>query len=297
MTPSFQFIQDIFNAAQLYPQKIAVVLDDQCWTYSELVEKVQCVASHLHSAGVIQGQLIYQIVERGFSMICGLLGIICVGGVYCPINPTDPIDRIGALLNQIQGHYILLHEKTRNQVSFANIRHIISLDSILSPVSHVEDTSNLPACNQNGPIFIICTSGTTGRPKAIVHTHKSFSASIGAYAQWDAGLYTTQDQVLQVVNCSWILHLVEVALPLVMGGVIVLLRPGGNLDMPYFSQTLLNQQVTTLMINPGIVKALTNYLETSKQLGTFNFVRNLCITGDYEIYVYSRNWNFLLILI
>ena len=125
MTSSFQFLRDFFNAAQLHPQKIAVVLDDQCWTYAELVEKIQCVASHLHNTDVIQGQLIYQIVERGFPMICGLLGIICIGGVYCPINPTDPVDRMAILFEQIQGQYILLHEKTRDRVLSATIFNML----------------------------------------------------------------------------------------------------------------------------------------------------------------------------
>jgi acyl-coenzyme A synthetase/AMP-(fatty) acid ligase len=289
MTSSLQILRELFNVAQVHPQKVAVALDDQVWTYSELVEMVECVANHLHSLNVVQGQIIYQFVERGFPMICGLLGIMCIGGVYCPINPTEPYDRIAALLEQIQGQYAVLHEKTRNQFPSAAVRHIISLDTILVPCSHGEDIYNLPLCNECGPAYIICTSGTTGRPKAIVHTHQSFSASNYAYAKWDVGMYTMHDQVLQVVTCSWNLHLAEVALPLILGGTLVLLRPGGNLDMAYFSRTLVYQQVTTLLISPALIRALTSYIEMSQQLDTFKSVRSLCATGNYGCFIYSGN--------
>jgi non-ribosomal peptide synthetase component F len=222
-------------------------------------------------------------------MICGLLGIMCAGGVYCPINPTEPYDRIVALLEQTQGQFVLLDDKTRDRFPTKAVQHVLSLDSILFSWSHDEDMYDLPASNECGPAYIICTSGTTGRQKIVVHTHRSFSATYHVYAQNDVGLYTTRDQVLQVATCSWNLHLEEVALPLIVGGTLVLLRPGGNLDMTYFSQTMIDQQVTTLIIGPGIIRALTNYIETNQQLGTFNSVRKLCVTGDYKFFIYSAN--------
>jgi acyl-coenzyme A synthetase/AMP-(fatty) acid ligase len=146
-------------------------------------------------------------------------------------------------------------------------------------------------------VYIICTSGTTGRPKAIVHTHQSFSASNYAYAKWDVGMYTARDQVLQVATCSWILHLTEVALPLILGGTLVLLRPGDHLDMAYFSKTLVYQQVTTLLIGPGLIRALTSYIETSQQLDAFKSVRNLCTAGNYGCFIYSGSYIFSIFLI
>jgi non-ribosomal peptide synthetase component F len=289
MTPWFNVLRDMVNIAEKHPQKIAVLLDDQAWTYGELIEKVQCVAWHLHSLKIDQGQIIYQVLERGFEMICGLLGIMCAGGVYCPINPTEPSDRVTSLLEQIQGQYAVLHGKTRSQFPSAAVRHVVSLDIILVPWSYDEDMYDLSVCHECGPAYIICTSGTTGRPKAIIHTHRSFSASNYAYAKWDVDMYTAREQVLQVATCSWILHLTEVALPLIVGGTLVLLRPGGHLDMAYFSQTLIYQQVTTLLIGPGIIRALTDYLEKSHIFETFNLVRNLCTAGDYECSIYFGN--------
>ena len=272
--------------AQLFPQKIAIVLDDQTWTYSELVEQVERVICHLNRLKIAQGQIIYQFVERGFEMACGLLGIMCAGGVYCALNPTEPSERLVSIIKQIKGQYVIVHKATRNQFpGGTTVKHVILMEEVLSPLSDFQYIDDRPACKECGAAFIVCTSGTTGRPKAVVHTHKSYSASIIAHINWDVGLYTIQDQVLQVASSSWILHLMEISLPLVVGGTLVLLRPSGYLDMGYFSQTVSCQKVTTLIIGPGIIRALTSYLEMSQRLETFDFVRNLCVAGDYELLI------------
>ena len=281
---SFHVLQKLCDTVQTYPQKVAVALDEQVWTYSELLEKIERVVIHLYSLNIVHGQIIYQYLERDFQMVCGLFGILCAGGVYCPINLTDPIDRLVVLLEQIQGQYVLLHEKTRHKFPSATVDHVISLDVILHPFSYAEDIHDLPVCNEYGAAYILCTSGTTGQQKLILHTHRSFSASDCTFIPSHAQMYTVRDQVLQVASCSWIPHMTEISMPLIMGGTLILLRPGGHLNMLYFSQTVFRQQVNTLLIGPTLIQALTSYLEMSQQLEIFKFVRHVSVSGDYEFH-------------
>ena len=130
--------------------------------------------------------------------------------------------------------------------------------------------------------YIICTSGTTGRQKAIVHTQCSLSASIDALIQWDLEIYSPRDQVVQIASCSWAMHLLEIFPPLVLGTALILLRPGGNLDMAYFTQTLIKRQVNTLTIGLTMARILADYLKISQQVDTFRRVRNLCVTGQFH---------------
>ncbi|CAF4402722.1 unnamed protein product, partial [Adineta steineri] len=103
-----------------------------------------------------------------------------IGGVYCPLNPTLPPGRLNTILEQMQGQYVLVHEKTLDQFPIATVQHVIVLNNIFSPSLDIEVMSDLPISREYGAAFIIFTSGTTGLPKAVVHTHRSFSASISA---------------------------------------------------------------------------------------------------------------------
>lgn len=293
MSLKFHVLQELFTTAQKYPQKIAVILDDQAWTYSELIGNIACVVNHLQNLQTSRGQIIYQYMDRGFEMVCGLFGILCADGVYCSIDPTEPADRLVGLLQQIKGHYVLLHTRTRHQFPLTAVRHMVSLDVVVHSLSCGEEIRDLPTCSGRGAAYIICTSGTSGRQKLVLHTHKSFSASGYNCAQSNVWMHTVQHHVLQVASCSWALHLREISMALIMGGTLVLLQPGGHLNMTYFIRTLARQQVTTLLIGPAMIRTLTNHMETNQQFEAFQCVRRLCTTGDNTLSNDSECFNCL----
>jgi non-ribosomal peptide synthetase component F len=140
-------LEIFFQAACVFPQKVAIELDDQIWTYAELLANVICVTSHLK---IEIGQIICQYVERSMEMVCGLLGIMCAGGVYCPLNPAEPLMRTHSLIGEVQGRVILVHEATRNRFSNMDCQQIqtIDLEQILS-MNNREDVF------QKGNLFCI----------------------------------------------------------------------------------------------------------------------------------------------
>lgn len=287
MTSSSHFLKQLFTVAETQAQKLALVLDDQSWTYGELIDKVKSVVRQLHKSKIVQGQIIFQFVERGFDMICGLLAIMCVGGVYCAISPAEPANRLARFLEQIQGQYVLVHRKTHHRFPPRTVKNVLILDDILLQVSCVTSTDDSLLYRDYGAAFIIPTSGTTGRPKLVVHTHKSLSAMVATYTQWNGGICRNGDQNLQSASCSWILHLWEITSTLTIGGTLILLRPNGHLDMSYFSKTLFCQQVTALSTGPATIRALTHYLKESQRLETLRFMRNIT-TGGNERFPISR---------
>lgn len=130
--PSKNIIEMFFEVTYTFPQQIAIELNEQTWTYGELLMNTICVARNLQ---IEIGTIVYQYVDRSLEMICGLLGIMCAGGIYCPLNPTDPPMYIRELINDIQGRYVLVHENTHekfssiisDQIPIINLEHILSV--------------------------------------------------------------------------------------------------------------------------------------------------------------------------
>jgi non-ribosomal peptide synthetase component F len=137
------------EVACAYPNQVAIELDEQIWTYGELLTSVIRV---VHRLDIEAGQIIYQYVDRSLEMVCGMLGIMCAGGVYCPLNPSDPPIRTRSLLDEIQGRVALIHESTRDKFSSMNNQDIqlIDLDQLLSmniTVNNVIEKGNFVLLN------------------------------------------------------------------------------------------------------------------------------------------------------
>ena len=123
--------EKFFEMALASPQQVVIELDEQIWTYGELLTYVTSVAGYLE---IEVGQIVYQYVNRSLEMVCGLLGIMCAGGVYCSLNPADPSIRTSLLLDEIQGRLVLVHKSTRDKFSSIGDDRIkmIDLEQILS---------------------------------------------------------------------------------------------------------------------------------------------------------------------
>ncbi|CAF1112710.1 unnamed protein product [Adineta steineri] len=252
--PSTNVLDMFSQVARLSTQQVAIELNEQIWTYDELLSNVTRVVHHLR---LETNQIVCQYVDRSLEMVCGMLGIMCAGGIYCPLNLSDPPIRIHSLLDEIQCRLVLVHGRTHEQFTSINSEQ------------------------GDNPSFIICTSGTTGRPKVIVHTHASLVAGLQALINWDI---KHGDKVLQVAGSAWLIHVLEIFLPLVKkpASTLVLLQPGDNSNMTRLCRTIKDKQITIVMIGSSLLKALLDYLDLKNDRfdDTLKRLRIVWLTGE-----------------
>ncbi|CAF1536453.1 unnamed protein product, partial [Adineta ricciae] len=156
-----------------YPQKLAVELDGQSITYSELLYFAQVLSVQLlkkYQVGL--GDIVYQCVERSLSMIIGIMATELIGGVYCPLSPRDPKQRLHLLVQQTQSRIVLAHHLTKNK--FHDLSNEISLVNIdcgfySTGVTMCIDHHLFSHINTKpkNVAYVIFTSGSTGIPKAV----------------------------------------------------------------------------------------------------------------------------------
>ncbi|CAF4252044.1 unnamed protein product, partial [Adineta steineri] len=164
-----------------HPQKLAVELDEQSLTYCELLYYVQVFSlTLLNEYHVYSGEVVCQCVERSLSMVIGIMGIEMAGGIYCPLSPRDPQQRLHSLVQQTHCRLTLVHHLTNTKFDHDIV--LLDIDSILNVnnMNTVMDNNCLSSVRVKGEeiAYIIFTSGSTGTPKAVQVRHKNFIGCI-----------------------------------------------------------------------------------------------------------------------
>ncbi|WP_414478747.1 AMP-binding protein, partial [Pseudomonas putida] len=153
--------------AQRTPQAIAVSAEEGELTFEQLNAQANRLAHHLIGLGVKPDDRVAICVERGLSMMVGLLGILKAGGAYVPVDPDYPAERIRHMLTDSDPVAVLVHAATRHVPEHGVI---VDLDAHLS----LELPASNPKVQGLTPqhlAYVIYTSGSTGLPKGVMNEH------------------------------------------------------------------------------------------------------------------------------
>ena len=85
-------------------------------TYQELNERANRLANKMKYAGMEPGTVIGVCLERSPDMIIGLLAILKAGGIYVPLDPDYPNDRLKFILEDARIEVILTHDRTEEKI-------------------------------------------------------------------------------------------------------------------------------------------------------------------------------------
>ncbi|CAF1069105.1 unnamed protein product [Adineta steineri] len=267
--------------AMKYPQKLAVELDEQSLTYAELLYYSQCISLYLlYHYDVKSGDIVCQCVERSLAMVIGILSIAMVGGVYCPLSPQDPPQRLQTLLNQTHSRLVMIHFFT-NSISEINVVRM-NIDTAITVTDiyvdiNLHKLSKVSVTPEN-IVFTIFTSGSTGIPKAVQLRHRNFTEFIHSFVH--AGVLSKCDTIIQMARCSFDNHLLSLIGTLMTGGTLVMLRPNGNMDLEYLAEVLNQKQVTVMHCVPSLLNSLFTFLKENKHRSAVKCLRSLCSGGE-----------------
>ncbi|CAF1675391.1 unnamed protein product, partial [Adineta ricciae] len=277
-----QIISQLFyEKASNYSQKVAVDLDEQFLTYSELLVYAQHLAVVLiDTHGVKVGDIVCQCVERSLSMVIGIMAIETVGAVYCPLSPQDPLHRLHALVEQTHSRLVLVHASTRE--IFDGHHALLDIDQALNMNSEVSDNDrdrlSHVAVSGDNIGYVIFTSGSTGTPKAVQVRQRNFVEAIRSLVE--VGTFSENDTVAQIVRCSFDIHVEDIIGTLIVGATLVMLRPEGPMDFEYLSRVLVDHHITYIHAVPTLLTAFFIYLQQNHKTCAASSLRSVCCIGE-----------------
>ena len=80
------------------PEAVAVVLDQERWSYAELNREADRLARRLRRRGVGPEVRVGLLTERCLEMVAAMLGVLKAGGAYVPLDPSYPAERLHFML-------------------------------------------------------------------------------------------------------------------------------------------------------------------------------------------------------
>ncbi|MFG1944014.1 amino acid adenylation domain-containing protein [Nonomuraea sp. NPDC048826] len=193
------------------PDKIALVAGAERLTYAALDEAANRLAARLAAAGAGPGTLVAICAAKSAACVTAMLAVARTGAAHLPLDPSYPTARLELVLAD-SGAHLLLTEGEPVTIGVPVIR----LDEDQPPAAPFAAAPPDPA----SPAYVIYTSGSTGRPKGVVVPHRALTNLL--YGMRDL-LGSTEDDVwLSVSALTFDISLLEIYLPLVTGGRLVL---------------------------------------------------------------------------
>ncbi|WP_158708263.1 non-ribosomal peptide synthetase [Streptomyces sp. NRRL S-455] len=168
------------------PGKTALIAPDATYSYAELNASANRLARRLVELGVGPERPVAIAVPRRTELVVGMLAVLKAGGMYVPIDPEYPADRIRHMIEDSDPALVLTTSDVDAQVR----------EECCGPLTFVMDDPqtgrslrqhsgiNLVDADRSGPLlprhpaYIIYTSGSTGRPKGVVIEHQALSAFV-----------------------------------------------------------------------------------------------------------------------
>jgi non-ribosomal peptide synthetase component F len=164
------------------PDGVALACGDQRVTYGQLNARANQLANYLQRHGVAPETRVAISLDRSVDLIVGLLGILKAGGVYVPLDPSYPGERLSFMLRDC-GAQIVLTESSLGNLFQGYAGKVVCVDSIAEFLERYPDTNPTGGVDISNLAYILYTR-PTGRPKGVAMTH----ACLANLLQWHRAL-------------------------------------------------------------------------------------------------------------
>ncbi|GAC1331503.1 MAG: long-chain fatty acid--CoA ligase [Candidatus Dormibacteria bacterium] len=267
----------VSSAARRWPADVALACGNSRLTYAQLDRAVARVAADLAERGLQPGDPVAVMAGTGLEFPVLAHGVLRAGGVLVPLSPESPAREVTSLLRAARvemvlcdadhdsvaaeaaslydrgcGVVVLDGEAARSRGDVLALKRLVEGRDVPPPPSRV--TAGTPA-------VVLFTSGSTARPKGVVHSHEGLLQNARCVA-YEMAQLTRKDVMLGVLPLAHSFGLSAVLNTSLLVGCRLELLP--RFDPAAAWKLVLGREVTILTGVPTMYRRLAELREASR---------------------------------
>ncbi len=215
-------------------------------TRAQLAKQSDQLASWLIRNGAGPGSLVAIYMDRSLEMLVAMLGVMKAGAAYVPLDPMFPPARIAQIVEETNVPVMVTLTRHLDALPQSNAK-VIALDHETAGLER-EPTATLPAIHRDDRAYVIFTSGSTGRPKGVEVCHGNVVNLLTDTAQRLE--MKPEDRLLAVTTLSFDIAVLEMLLPLVSGGTVLIAHRDDVADGAQLKELVHATRATVLQATP-----------------------------------------------
>lgn len=244
------------------PDSMALLSWDGSLTYSELDQLSSRLAHHLIKSFDIRYERVVPLCfEKSIWAVVAMLAVLKAGAAYCCLDPAHPQTRRNYMIELVDAtvilcspiHFNLIQNRPALIIDGELVTHLQT--PVTSPQSTVEPAN---AC------VVAFTSGTTGNPKAIFHSHISVCSGLLANAPFQ-NINRSSIRLFQWAAYTFDVSITETFGPLIYGGLVCI--PSEEERLNNVEECMIRMNVDWAYFTPTFARFFRRYtIPSLKQL-------------------------------
>jgi malonyl-CoA/methylmalonyl-CoA synthetase len=196
---SGHFLNELQAVFAARASQTAITYENGSITYAELNRVARCWAWSLQGAGVGPGDRVAITTPKKLPFLGAHLGALYAAAISLPINPRFTKEEVCYFLEDSTATAVVAGRDQRPVIEalrskLPELRTVLPDDQ---PLDAPERAFSRQAIARDAPCLMLYSSGTTGWPKGVVHTHASLASALRALEEcWR---FTPDDVLVNVL--------------------------------------------------------------------------------------------------
>ncbi|MBN8229301.1 amino acid adenylation domain-containing protein [Corallococcus macrosporus] len=266
-----QDIATLFEShARDTPDAVAVHSEGGGVSYDALNRRANRLARRLQALGVGPDQPVGIRVDRTPETLVGLLGILKAGGAYLPLDPSQPPERLAAMVEDSGMRVLVGRREAVQDLRFQG--HVVEAPAPEEPPEELDAVNVKGGAGPDSLAYVLYTSGSTGTPKGVCIPHRGVMRLV-----LDAGFmgFRREDRVLQGASYAFDASTLEVWGALLNGATLCLVSRETLLSPPLLAEKLRRDAISAAVLSTSLFHQLAAAIPDA-----FGLLRVLMVGGD-----------------